>query len=58
VASIGETTIWRWLSQDAIKPWNHWSWIFPRDFDFPAKAGRILDLYEGFWEGRPLAEDE
>ena len=58
VASIGETTIWRWLSQDAIKPWNHRSWIFPRDPDFAAKAGRILDLYEGFWEGRPLADDE
>jgi len=58
VASIGETTIWRWLSQDAIKPWNHRSWIFPRDPDFAAKAGRILDLYEGFWEGQPLAEDE
>lgn len=58
VASIGETTIWRWLSQDAIKPWNHRSWIFPRDPNFAAKAGRILDLYEGFWEGRPLADDE
>ena len=58
VASIGETTIWRWLSQDAIKPWNHRSWIFPREPDFAAKAGRILDLYEGFWEGQPLAEDE
>jgi hypothetical protein len=58
VASIGETTIWRWLSQDAIKPWNHRSWIFPRDSNFAAKAGRILDLYEGFWEGRPLADDE
>ncbi|MCJ7607736.1 MAG: IS630 family transposase [Thermoplasmata archaeon] len=58
VASIGETTIWRWLSQDAIKPWNHRSWIFPRDPNFAAKAGRILDLYEGCWEGRPLAEDE
>jgi len=23
VASIGETTIWRWLSQDAIRPWTH-----------------------------------
>lgn len=58
VASIGETTIWRWLSQDAIKPWNHRSWIFPRDPNFAAKAGRVLDLYEGFWEGRPLADDE
>jgi hypothetical protein len=58
VASIGETTIWRWLSQDAIKPWNHRSWIFPRDPDFAARAGRILDLYEGFWEGQPLRPDE
>jgi hypothetical protein len=58
VASIGETTIWRWLSEDAIKPWYHRSWIFPRDPDFEAKAGRILDLYEGVWEGRALGDDE
>ena len=31
VASIGETTIWRWLSEDAIRPWRHRSWLFPRD---------------------------
>ena len=47
VASIGETTIWRWLSEDAIRPWRHRSWIFPRDPQFAEKAGRILDLYEG-----------
>lgn len=58
IASIGETTIWRWLSEDAIKPWNHRSWVFPRDPDFEAKAGRILDLYEGLWEGRPLTDDD
>lgn len=58
VASIGETTIWRWLSEDAIKPWHHRSWIFPRDPDFETKAGRILDLYEGVWEGRALGNDE
>jgi hypothetical protein len=29
VASISDTTIWRWLSADAIKPWQHRSWIFP-----------------------------
>jgi len=56
VASIGETTIWRWLSEDAIKPWNHRSWIFPRDPQFAYKAGRILDLYEGVWDGEPLSE--
>jgi hypothetical protein len=58
VASIGETTIWRWLCEDAIKPWNHRSWVFPRDPDFEAKAGRILDLYEGVWEGTPLGDDD
>ena len=47
VASIGETTVWRWLSEDAIRPWCHRSWIFPRDPDFFQKAGRVLDLYQG-----------
>jgi hypothetical protein len=54
VASVGETTLWRWLSEDAIRPWTHRSWIFPRDPDFKAKASRVLDLYEGRWQGRPL----
>ena len=58
VATIGDTTIWRWLHQDAIRPWQHRCWIFPRDPDFAVKAGRILDLYERTWEGRPLSDDE
>jgi hypothetical protein len=45
-------TVWRWLSEDAIKPWQFRSWIFPRDPEFTAKAGRILDLYAGRWEGQ------
>jgi hypothetical protein len=55
VASIGETTVWRWLSEDAIRPWAHRCWIFPRDRAFEQKASRVLDLYEGRWEGKPLA---
>ena len=55
LASIGETTIWRWLTNDAIRPWHHRNWIFPRDPDFAVKAGRVLDLYAGTWEGQPLA---
>jgi hypothetical protein len=51
---ISGMTVWRWLSEDAIKPWQHRSWIFPRDPDFTAKAGRILDLYAGRWEGELL----
>ncbi len=47
---ISGITVWRWLSEDAIKPWQYRSWIFPRDPAFTAKAGRILDLYAGRWE--------
>lgn len=58
VASIGEATVWRWLSQDAIRPWFNRTWIFPRDPSFPEKAARVLDLYERVWEGTPLRPDE
>ena len=58
VASISDTTIWRWLSADAIKPWQHRSWIFPRDPDFAAKAGRVLDLYHRRFDNTPLRPDE
>ncbi|MHB8659089.1 MAG: transposase [Solirubrobacteraceae bacterium] len=54
VARIAAVTIWRWLHEDAIRPWNYRSWIFPRDPKFAEKAGRILDLYEGRWEGKLL----
>jgi hypothetical protein len=43
---------------DAIKPWQHCSWIFIRDPDFRTKAARILDLYARIWDGRPLGPDE
>ena len=51
-------TIGRWLAEDAIKPWQHRSWIFPRDPGFLEKAGRVLDLYEGRWEGKLLEPGE
>jgi hypothetical protein len=51
---ISGVTVWRWLSEDAIKPWQHRFWIFPRDPDFAAKAGRVLDLYAGRWQGERL----
>jgi hypothetical protein len=54
VATISDSTIWRWLDADAIRPWTHRTWIFPRDPDFATKAGRILDLYARVWEGQPL----
>jgi len=58
VAKISGRTIWRWLDQDAIRPWQHRSWIFPRDPQFQAKAERVLDLYQGVWEGRALEADD
>src|SRR6266496_3064058 len=54
VEQISGVTVWRWLSQDAIKPWQHRSWIFPRDPRFADRAGPILDLYQGRWEGELL----
>jgi hypothetical protein len=58
VAAISDKTVWRWLHEDAIRPWYRRAWIFPRDPAFGEKAGRVLDLYEGVWEGNPLQPDE
>jgi len=58
VATISDKTVWRWLNEDAIRPWQHRCWIFPRDPDFATKAGRILDLYARQWQGQPLKDDE
>jgi len=54
VAAISDTTIWRWLTSDAIRPWQHRSWIFPRDPGFASKAGRVLDLYHRRHAGRAI----
>jgi transposase len=58
VASVSASTVRRWLADDAIKPWQHRSWIFPRDPYFALKGGRVLDLYQREWEGQPLGADE
>jgi DDE superfamily endonuclease len=58
VTDASASTIWRWLHEDAIKPWQTRSWIFPRDPDFAAKAGRALDLYARVFEGKRLRPDE
>ena len=54
ICDASATTIWRWLAEDAIKPWQQRSWIFARDPHFAEKAGRVLDLYQRRWEGRRL----
>ena len=58
VAEISGSTIWRWLNEDAIKPWQYRSWIFPRDPLFEHKASRVLDLYQRIWCGVRLRPDE
>ena len=58
VASISPASVRRFLARDAIKPWQHRSWIFPRDPDFATKAARVLDLYERRWQGVQLGDDE
>jgi hypothetical protein len=58
VDDVSASTVARWLTADAIKPWQHRSWIFPRDPQFADKAGTVLDLYARCWQGRPLGDDE
>ncbi|MFI1369739.1 IS630 family transposase [Streptomyces griseochromogenes] len=57
-AFVSASTVRRWLAQDALKPWQHRSWIFITDPDFRTKAARVLDLYARTWQGRALGEDE
>ena len=58
VATMSDKTVWRWLNEDAIRPWQHRTWIFPRDPQFAIKASRILDLYDRQWDGKPLKNDD
>ena len=58
VTDASASTIWRWLHDDALKPWQQRSWIFVRDPRFRDKAVRVLDLYERRFEGRRLRADE
>jgi transposase len=58
VDDISTTTLWRWLDADAIKPWQHHAWIFPRDPEFAAKAGVVLDLYARRFAGLALNQEE
>jgi transposase len=57
-ASISTATVRRWLSEDALKPWQYRSWIFITDPDFAAKAQRVLDLYDRMWDGKPLGGND
>jgi transposase len=52
------STVRRWLAEDALKPWQHRSWIAIRDPDFAVKAADVLDLYAGIWHGQPLGPND
>ena len=54
-APISPSSILRILAEHPIKPWQYQSWICPRDPDFAAKATIILDLYQGYYQGKRLA---
>jgi len=58
VTDASASTIWRWLHDDALKPWQQRCWIFIRDPCFREKAGPVLDLYQRRFEGRRLRPDE
>lgn len=58
VSKISGATVWRRLNEDAIRPWHHRSWIFPRDPNFEIRAGRVLDLYHRQWQGKRLGPRE
>jgi hypothetical protein len=55
---MSASTVRRRLREDALKPWQHRSWIFIRDPDFRARAQCVLDLYARTFDGVPLGEDE
>jgi transposase len=56
--SASVSSVRRWLAEDALKPWQHRSWISVRDPNFAVKAARVLDLYAGVWDGQPLGPND
>jgi len=56
--TISRSTVWRILHNAAIKPWQYQHWLFPKDPRFAEKAGPIVDLYAGIWEGQLLGVND
>jgi transposase len=52
---VSASSVLRILAEHPVKPWQYQSWIYPRDPDFEARAKVIVDLYQGFYQGEPLA---
>ena len=51
---LSVSSVLRILAEHPVKPWQYRSWIYPRAPDFEARATVILDLYQGFYQGKPL----
>src|SRR5260221_5639017 len=58
VASVSGTTIWRWLSADAIKPWRGPPPVFPPHPALAPKARRGVGPYPRHRAGMPPAHDD
>jgi transposase len=52
--ALSASSVLRILAEHPVKPWQYRSWISPRAPDFHAKATVILDLYQGFYQGKRL----
>jgi transposase len=51
---VPASSVLRILAGHPVKPWQYRSWIYPRDPDFAARATVILDLYQGYYQGKRL----
>ena len=55
---ISSSAVWCMRDADAITPWQYKDGIFPRAPHCVAKAGRVLDLSAGYWQGAPLGPQD
>ena len=58
VSDASPSTVWLWLRDAALKPWQQRSWIYRRDPEFEVKAAQVLDLYARMHEGKRLWPNE
>jgi transposase len=52
--ALSASSVLRILAEHPVKPWQYQSWISPRAPDFEARAAVILDLYQGYYQGKRL----
>ncbi|MFG2729988.1 hypothetical protein [Streptomyces canus] len=55
---MSASTVRRCPAQDALKPWQHRSWIFITSHGFRLKTAWVLDLYARTWQDKRLGDDE